>query len=236
MRGRNYWMLALLATLIAAGTASAQVAVSEQRSISVSGTGEATGAPDIATVNVGVQTLAPTAIEASKQNEALVSRVMAALKKSGIADRDLQTADYSIWPEQRHDPKGTGDVTITGYRVNNTVRVVVRDLDRLGGTLGAITSAGANTINGIQFGIDDTAALESRAREAAMADARAKAEALAKLAGVELGEVLTLSMSSGGGYPRPMARMAMADVAAAPSISTGEMSVSVNVQVSYAIR
>lgn len=236
MRGRNRWLLALLATLLAAGTAGAQVAVSEQRSISVSGTGEASGTPDIATITVGVNTLAPTAIEASKQNEALISRVMTALKKSGIADRDMQTADYSIWPEQRHDPKGTGEVTITGYRVNNTVRIVVRDLDKLGSTLGAVTSAGVNTINGINFGIEDTDALEARAREAAMADARAKAEALAKLAGVELGEVLTLSMSSGGGYPRPMARMAMAHDEMAPSISAGELSVGVNVQVSYAIR
>jgi len=236
MCGRNRWLLALLATLLAVGTAGAQVAVSEQRNISVSGTGEASGTPDIATITVGVQTVAPTAIDASKQNEALISRVMAALKKSGIADRDIQTADYSIWPEQRHDPKGTGEVTITGYRVNNTVRVVVRDLGKLGSVLGTITGAGANTINGINFGIDDTDALETRAREAAMADARAKAEALARLAGVELGEVLTLSMSSGGGYPRPMARMAMADDEMAPSISAGELSIGVNVHVTYAIR
>ncbi len=236
MRGRNRWLLALLATLLAAGTAGAQVAVSEQRSISVNGTGEASGTPDIATINVGVNTLAPTAIEASKQNEALISRVMAALTKSGIADRDMQTADYSIWPEQSHDPKGTGEVTITGYRVNNTVRVVVRDLDKLGGVLGAVTNAGVNTINGISFGIEDTGALEARAREAAMADARAKAEALAKLAGVELGDVLTLSMSSGGGYPRPMARMSMAHDEVSPSISTGELSIGVNVQLTYAIR
>jgi len=229
----------MLAAILVAGSAAAEVAVSERRSISVSGQGEASAAPDIATVNAGVQALAPTAIEAAKQNEALVSQVMAALKKQRIADKDIRTADYSIFSERRRDPRDNGETTITGYRVSNSVQVTVRDLDTLGDVLGAVTNAGANAVNGIEFGIDDGTALEARARAAAMADARSQAEALAKLAGVELGDVLQISLSSGGGYPRPvaMARMAMADAAPAPapSVSAGELNVSVNVQVIYAI-
>lgn len=222
-----------------AAPAAAQEGIHDRRSISVSGQGEAQGAPDMATINVGVQTQAPTALDAAKDNQAIVDRVMQALDKLGIDEKDLQTSDYSIWPEQRHDPRGTGEVTITGYRVNNSVQVTVRDIDRVGEVLGAATNAGANAVNGISFGIDDTASLEANAREAAMTNARVRAEALARLAGVQLGEVLQISMSSGGGFP-PVpfraARMEAMDMSAAPSISPGQQSISVQVQVSYAIR
>jgi len=164
---------------------------------------------------------------------------MQALKEEGIEKKDIQTVEYAIWPEQNYDPREGEQPRITGYRVNNSVHVTVRDIERVGAVLGAVTTAGANSVNGISFSIDDPAALEGRAREAAMRDARAKAESLATLAGVQLGDVLQISLSSGGGYPIPMAmaRMEMADAAMkAPSISTGESSVSVQVQVTYAIR
>lgn len=234
---------ALATTIVTCGLPAAMaddgVSVSERRSISVSGTGEAMGAPDLATVTVGVQTVAPVATEAASKNEAAVTRLMQALEKEGIEKKDIQTVEYAIWPEQNYDPREGEQPRITGYRVNNSVHVTVRDIERVGAVLGAVTKAGANSVNGISFGIDDTAALEARAREAAMKDARAKAESLATLAGETLGEVLQISLSSGGGYPipMPMARMEMADAAMkAPSISTGESSVSVQVQVTYAIR
>ena len=164
---------------------------------------------------------------------------MQSLEDEGIDAKDIQTVEYSIWPEQNYDPEVAQQPRITGYHVNNSVHVTVRDVARVGAVLGSVTKAGANSVNGISFGIDDTAALEGRAREAAMKDAHAKAESLATLAGETLGEVLQISLSSGGGYPipMPMARMEMADAALkAPSISTGESSVSVQVQVTYAIR
>ena len=232
---------ALAAAIVTCGLPAVAVADDDayRRSISVSGTGEAMGATDLATVNVGVQTVAPAATEAASKNEAAVARLMQALEEEGIEKKDIQTVEYAIWPEQNYDPREGEQPRITGYRVNNSVHVTVRDIERVGAVLGAVTTAGANSVNGISFGIDDPAALEGRAREAAMRDARAKAESLATLAGVQLGDVLQISLSSGGGYPIPMAmaRMEMADAAMkAPSISTGESSVSVQVQVTYAIR
>ncbi|MDX1517418.1 MAG: SIMPL domain-containing protein [Woeseiaceae bacterium] len=239
MNTLNNWYATAL--LIACATGLSGVAAAHdgtQRSIAVTGHGEAAGPPDQATIHAGVQTLAPTVVESSQQNQAVVERIMRALDEQGIDEQDIQTSDYGIWPEQRHDPRGTGDVTITGYRVNNTVRVTIRDIDRVGKVLAAVTDAGANSIHGIHFGVKDAAELEARARAAAMADARARAAALAELAGVDLGEVLEISMAAGGGFPVPMGggRMEMAQAAPVPGISAGQLNVAVQVQVTYAIR
>ena len=231
--------LLLVAILVAfSGVAAAHDNGAGARSITVIGQGEAAGPPDLATINAGVQTLAPTVVESSRENQAIIERIMQALGKEGVAAIDIQTADYSIWPEQQHDPRGSGEITITGYRVNNTVRITVRDIDRLGKILAAVTNAGANAIHGIGFSVEDSAALEAEARTAAMADARARAEALAELAGVSLGKVLAITTSPGGGYPVPMmgGRMDMAQSASVPGISTGQLSISVQVQVSYEIQ
>ncbi len=218
--------------------AIAQDAASSARSITVIGQGEASGPPDRASINAGVNTLAPSVVESSEQNQAIIERIMAALKQEGIEDADIQTADYSVWPEQQHDPRGTGEITITGYRVNNTVRINVKDIERLGNLLAAVTNAGATSIHGVGFSVKDTVALEDRARAAAMADARARAEALAGLAGVKLGKVMNISTSPGGSYPMPMmgGGREMAMSASVPGISSGQLSINVQVQVSYEIR
>ena len=229
------WAIVLVSLYV---PAAALGATGSERSITVNGQGEAAGTPDRATINAGVQTMAPTVAESARENQAIVERIMKALANEGVAADDIQTADYSIWPEQRHDPRGSGETMITGYRVNNSVRVTVKDVDRLGKIIAAVTDAGANAIHGIGFGVEDKTALEAQARAAAMADARNRAEALAELAGVELGEVLRISMSPGGGYPVPMmgGRMEMAQSTSAPGISTGQLSVSVQVHVVYGIR
>ena len=225
--------LALL-VMAAPGLAAAQEV---SRSITVIGQGEAAGPPDRALINAGVQTLAPTVIDATRENQETLERIMQALGEENIEAIDIQTADYSVWPEQQPDPRGNGEFTITGYRVNNTVRVTVRNIDRLGSVIAAVTSAGANAIHGIGFSVADTAVLEAKARAAAMADARARAEALAELAGVELGDVLGITMAPGGNYPVPMmgGRMDMAMSASVPGISSGQLSITVQVQVSYVI-
>jgi len=235
--GSKIALLALLA-MGASGLATAQEGTGASRSITVTGQGEAAGPPDRATINAGVQTLAPTVLESAQQNQATIERIMQALREEGIEALDIQTADYSVWPEQQHDPRGSGEVTISGYRVNNTVRITVKNIDRLGQVLAAVTDAGANAIHGIGFSVADTAALEAEARAAAMADAHTRAAALAELAGVELGDVQSISMSAGGNYPTPMmgGRMEMAMAAPAPGISTGQLSITVQVHISYAIR
>jgi hypothetical protein len=219
---------------------AAQSGPADARSISVTGQGEASGPPDQAQISAGVQTRAETVVQAARENQAAIERIMEALKKQNIDQQDIQTANYSIWPEQDHDPRQASQVRITGFRVSNVVNVTVDDIEKVGDVLAAVTNAGANSIHGVQFSVEDSAALEQRAREAAMVDARAKAESLATLAEVELGEVLTISTSAGPGYPVPMmARRGMetADMAAAaPGISPGQQSVSVQIHATFAIR
>jgi len=209
-----------------------------ERTISVTGSGEASGSPDRAQISVGVQTVAATVVDASRANQTIVERIADALEKHGIDDEDIQTSNYSIWPRQQHDPRQSGDVKITGYQVSNTVSITVHDIDSVGEILAAVTNAGANSVHGISFAVKDKDALEQQARKMAMDDARARAESLAGLAGVELGEVLTISTSSGGGYPSPvMAQRNMSmESAPAPGISPGQLNVSVQVHATFAIQ
>ena len=240
MKARNIFNQAtLLAVVLISLSGIAKAETSASRTITVTGQGEAVGAPDQAQINAGVQTVAATVAESSRANEAVVEKIMQALDKQGIKKKDIQTTNYSVWPEQRHDPRGTGEVSISGYNVSNVVNVTVNDIDKLGAVLAAVTDAGANSIHGVNFGVKDNAALEQRARAAAMADARERAESLAKLASVGLGEGLSISMMQGGGYPMPMmggGRMAMAEAASVPGISPGQLSVSVQVNVTYTIQ
>lgn len=209
-----------------------------ERTISVTGSGEASGSPDQAQISVGVQTVEATVADASRANQAIVERIMDALEKHDVDDDDIQTSNYSIWPRQQHDPRQSDEVAITGYHVSNMVSVTVHDIDNVGEVLAAVTNAGANSVHGINFAVKDTDALEQRARKAAMDDARARAESLAELAGVQLGDILTISTSAGGGYPSPvMARRSMEmDAASAPGISPGQLSVSVQIHATFAIR
>lgn len=207
----------------------------QARSITVTGEGEASGEPDQASVSAGVQILAETAIDATRENEAIIEKIMAALDEQGIPPERIQTANYSIWAEQDYQERGQN--RIIGYRVSNIVNVKIDDIGKIGDVLAAVINAGANSIHGIQFGVKDTKALEQQAREAAMADARARAESLAQLAGVELGDVLSISTSYAGGPPRPMMSRSydMAE-AAVPSISPGQQSLSVQIHATFAIR
>jgi len=214
-----------------------RLALGETRSVTVTGQGEAFGTPDQAMVSAGVQTFADTVIAATRENQSVIEKIFAALEEQGIAEDDIQTTNYSIWAEQDHKEPHRGQ--IAGYRVSNVVTVTIDDIEQVGEVLAAVTNAGANTIHGIHFAVKDTAALEEKAQKAAMEDARARAEALANLAGVQLGEVLTISSSPGPGYPEPMmARrsMEMADAAPAPGIAPGQQSLTVLIEASFAIR
>lgn len=230
--------LAAIVAVTLPACADAQNDAAFERTISVTGSGQASGAPDRAQISVGVQTVEATVTEASRANQAIVERIIEALGKHDIDDKDIQTSNYSIWPRQQHDPRQSGEVTITGYQVSNTVSVTVHDIDNVGEILAAVTNAGANSVHGISFAVKDKDALEQQARKTAMEDARARAESLAELAGVELGEVLTISTSSDGGYPSPvMAQRNMSmDSAPAPGISPGQLSVSVQIHATFAIR
>lgn len=206
------------------------------RTISVTGTGKAIAAPDIAYITVGVDTKSSSAIVAAEENNQKMNGVVAAIKGLGIEDKDIQTVNYNIYVEQEYDREGkpTGE---RQYRVVNEVRVRVRNLDNVGKLLEQAVVAGANTVGNISFSLSDPAALQKQARDAAIADARERAQQLAAGLDVKLGPAQQVS-EWGGEVPASTmyeSRVRVEQAMAAPSISGGELSVSVQVAVTFAI-
>jgi uncharacterized protein YggE len=221
----------LLAVLPGASTAGTG---QESRGITVMAQGEVSADPDLAMITIGVETRESTAALAAAENANRMSQVMDALRQLEIAEEDIQTVDYSIqaeidWDDDEH--------RVIGYVVNNSVRVKMRDMERVGDVLDAVTEAGANNVYGIQFTFDDPSALQEQARAEAMDEARKKAEALAELGGVRLGAPRTISEST---YETPYYLDAVYAAAESgrgggTSVSTGQLEVTVQVQVTYDI-
>ena len=205
-----------------------------QRTITVSGTGLVTLTPDIAYINIGVQTQDASATVAMNDNNTRAAGIIAAIKAFGIAEKDIQTTNFSIYPQQQYDDQGT----ITGivYIVNNTVYVTVRDLSKLGDMLDATVRAGANSINGITFDVADKAAALTQARQAAVAEARKQADELVTATGVKLGEVQTISYYDS--TPSPVYVSARADMANAMSVpvQAGSMQITTTVTIVYGLK
>lgn len=241
---KNYLLVVVLLlmgiALAACAPAPAQPAAAQVESttggITVVGQGEAFGQPDQARVQIGVETFAEEVAEATAANETGVQSIMDALEELGIEDADIQTSNYNLWAEQpRGDEGGQG---IAGYRVMNQVTVTIRDIDQVGAVIGAVTEAGANSIHGVSFSVADPAGLEADARADAIENAREKAQSLAELSGVELGEVISVSEVIGQPGVPMMEGFGGRDMVtdSAPGISPGELSYGVQVQVTFAIR
>lgn len=206
------------------------------RMLTVSGQGEVRGRPNQAMLSAGVVTTAQTAASALAANSRAMNEVFATLKRAGIADKDMQTSNFSVQPQYATDKNGNTLQNITGYQVSNTVNVRVDDLSKVGPTLDALVSSGANSIGDIAFTIKDPKPLMAEARAAAVADAIARAQTLARAAGVTLGPITSIS-ESGYSEPRPMYRVVA--MAAAPSqtpIAAGEESVTAGVSITWSIR
>ncbi|MCU0853902.1 MAG: SIMPL domain-containing protein [Rhodobacteraceae bacterium] len=203
--------------------------------ITVSGEGRVTAAPDLATLSVGVTTEAPTAREALDANSAALAAALARLKAAGIEDRDIQTQGLSLGPRYDYDQSG-GAPRIAAYTASNMLNVRIRALDTLGAVLDAVVTDGANTLGGITFGLNEPDPLLDEARKAAVADARRKAELYAAAAGVSLGPVISISEQTGfyPPSPAPMASASLAKADAVP-IAGGELALSANVTIVYAI-
>jgi uncharacterized protein YggE len=205
------------------------------RTLSVSGNGQASAQPDTATVTLGVETQDTEASAALTQNSEQMQAVIDALEEAGVAAKDIQTQSIQLTPryEQPPQPQGStqtqGPPQLVGFVATNTVQVLVRDLSSLGELLDAAVQAGGNQIQGISFEIEDPSALLDQAREAAWEDAMHKAEQLVKLAGVQLGPVLTISEFSS--TPRPAVEKGLGAGAAAVPIQPGTQSVEVNLQI-----
>jgi uncharacterized protein YggE len=204
--------------------------------INAIGTGEAFGEPDVLVVNVGVSAERASIAEAREAAAGAQRGVVDALKRNGVAEKDIQTVQFSVNPQ--YDFRG-GNQQIIGYQVSNVVTAKVRDLAKAGATIDAAIEAGGNdaVVQGVQFGIDDPSELQKQAREQAVKEAREQAQQLADNAGVKLGKLLSISESSGS---IPIA----ADVIRAPAtgdasiespIETGQLTVRITVVVLYAV-
>jgi uncharacterized protein YggE len=203
----------------------------QQGTIKVVGTGEALGQPDEVNVTVGVDTFAKVVNDATSENENTIQAILTALNEHGIASDDIQTTNYSLWAEQLYGDNGPEG--IAGYRVSNQVNVKIRDIDKVGDVLTAAISAGANSIYGVNFSVADPAALEAEAREAAMANAIERAQSLAKLSGLELGDIQAIDEINTQ-IPFPMGGIGGGGGGAADtSISPGQLSYQVQVQVTF---
>lgn len=233
--------LALLLPLILAAPALAEEAAPpEPAMLSVTGQGDASAAPDMAIIRLGVQSEGETPSAALDQNTAAVEKVIAEIVAAGVPDKDIQTANFSVNPiyDHRRMEQEGGQPVIIGFMVSNEVVATLRDLDGMGAVLSAVVDAGANQINGLSFGIDDDAALRDEARREAMADARRIGELYAEAAGVRLERILgiTEGFSISPPIPMPMMRMEAMDAASAPvPIQRGETSVSAQVSVTWEI-
>ena len=211
----------------------------QQEGIWVSGQGEVTATPDIATLSLGVEVQAESVATAREQAAEAMDEIMAVLADNGIAEKDIQTQHFSIYPVTRWD-KDDEEQVIVGYRVTNTVSAKIREIDKAGTIIDTVAAAGGDftRINSIYFSVDDPSDYYEEAREEAMADAKAKAEQLAELAGGSLGKATYISESSYAPSSVYRGVDVYEESAMAPetSISPGEMEISLSVQVAYTIQ
>ena len=195
--------------------------------LTVTGEGRVEATPDMATLSLGVTTAAATATEAVNANSAQLTAVLEQLRAEGIEERDLQTSGLSLSANWQQ-PDGGATPRITGYLAMNQLTVRVRALETLGGVLDRTIQDGANTFNGLTFGLADPDPAMNEARKRAVADALARAKLLSEAAGVKLGRVLSISEGGGMGGPVPMFRMA-ADSASPVPVAAGEISTQASV-------
>lgn len=231
-------ILAFALVLSACGpTTINQEAPANLRTLNVNGLGQVYLTPDIAYINIGVNTQSPSASESVATNKEKSNAVIEAIKAAGVDPKDIHTTNFSIWSNPTYDD--LGQISGTNYVVDNTVNVTVRDLDSLGGLLDSAVSAGANNIYSIQFDVADKSAAVKEARASAVEDAKTQAQELADAAGISLAEIQTISFfesapttyfeGKGGGG-------GVASEAAVVPIQPGQLAISVTVSVTYSIK
>lgn len=230
----------MIAAALAAGWLALAPAMAQQEgapvpvgpaTLSVSGQGAVSAAPDMATITLGVSERAESAKVAMDAVSNSLGAILSRLERFGIAERDIQTSDLSLGPVW-NNRASSGAPEVTGFEASNRLTVRVRDLDQLGVILEAALQDGANRMNGLQFGLSEPRPLEDEARRAAVADALAKAQLYAEAAGVTLGPILSISE---GGIAGPQPGMIMAARAEAVPIAAGETGISATVQMVFAL-
>jgi uncharacterized protein len=205
--------------------------------LTVNADGVTEGRPDMATINLGVTTEGATAAAALAENARRMTALTQALRRAGVAERDIQTSNVSVYPQQ-HYVEGQAP-RITGYQANNSVSAKVRRIDNTGRVIDAAVAAGGNTVNGVSFSYQDPDAQLNAARRDAITQARARAELYANALGMRVHRVV--AVSEGGGFRPPIVPMAMerlqsADGAASTPIAPGEIETRVTVAVTFELR
>jgi uncharacterized protein YggE len=197
--------------------------------ISVTGQGVVAATPDMATLTLGVTTMGKTAAEAMSANSEALGAVIGRLVAAKVADRDMQTSNLSLGPNWVMKADGSGQ-EVQGYVASNMLTVRIRDLETVGGVLDASVQDGANTLNGLSFGLANEAPALDAARKAAVADAMARAKLLAEAAGAKLGPIV--SIQEGGAAPSPMPMFKAAEDARVP-VQSGELAITSDVTVTW---
>ncbi len=218
--------------------------------VTVQGSGQATLAPDVARVSFMVQNTKPTVSAAQEATTKQANDAIAFVKAQGVADKDVKTLSYNIYPQYAYPnpcaagaicPEYGGTPKVTGYQVSQTVQVTMRDLTKVGDMLSGLGKLEVQNVNGPDFALDDPTAGYDAARADAIAKAQAQADLLAKQLGIRLGKIVNFSESSNGyGYP-VMAyglsgSVSASKAAPAPNVPTGENTYNATVTVTYEIR
>ncbi len=227
-------VLAILAAGLAAAPAAAE-GWENARTIIVTGNGEATKAPDMAYLTLGVESDGATASEALRKNSAQMEATIKTLRDAGVDKKDIQTSNLSVGARYDYSREG-GAPRLIGYQATNTISVKLRNLEKAGGVIDRAVASGSNRLDSISFGFADPKPLLNDARKSAVADARERAGLYAEAAGVKLGRVLQISDSfTAAPGPYPVAVRADTLEAKTVPIAAGEQSVGASVSVVYAI-
>lgn len=232
MGKRDIAILAMVAGALFAAPAMAQVAPAATI-VSLNAEAETRAVPDVADIGAGVVTRAADASAALTANAAQMNRVVAELRRAGIADRDIQTARISLQPQYRHEKEK--EPQLVGYEAHNRVSVTLRDIGNAGKVIDALVAQGANQIDGPNFRVDKPEPLLDKARAEAVKNGRARAELYAAAAGMRVRRILSIEEAGTPRPPMPMPRMmAMAaDAYESSPVAPGEVGLNVRVTMRF---
>lgn len=221
-------------------TQQTQLSNAPIRTLSVTGVGKIVLVPDMAYINIGVRNEADDVTTALSTNNELAKQIADALKAKGVDEKDIQTTNFNVYPSQKYD--NMGNITSTGFAVENTINIKINKLADLGALLDEAIRAGANNVYGIQFDIKDRQTYLDQARDLAIKDAQARARAVAEVAGVELVQIQSINVSNskafepyspyglgGGGYAKGMEDSAV-------PVSAGQLEVTFEANLVYEVK
>ncbi len=204
--------------------------------ITISGQGKVTAIPDIGMIDVSVQSRGQTIVQVQTESTKKMNAINEYLKSFGIEKKDLKTTNYNLNPIYSYNPKD-GKQNFDGYELTQTLAVKIRTLDKAGDILGGVIDKGATNVSELRFTVDDPESLKAEARLKAIAQAKEKASALAKAAGVKLGKVRAFNENSNSPYPYPLydSRSMAESKSIAPTVEAGSQEITVDVSISYEI-